>query len=171
MSPLSPVSPVVRSARPEDDDALRGIDAESWTSAVSPAPLPGPDEPFFGDRTTPADVLVAEVDGVVAGYVGLRQVIPVPSHAHVLEVNGLAVGPAHRGRGVAGALVLAAVDEARRRGTRKLTLRVLGSNPGARRVYERCGFVVEGVLREEFLLDGTYVDDVLMARDLADRDG
>ena len=40
-------------------------------------------------------------------------------------------------------------------------------NPGARRLYERAGFVVEGVLRGEFVLDGVPVDDVLMARYLA----
>ena len=60
----------------------------------------------------------------------------------------------------------AAVEEARRRGATKLSLRVLGHNQGARRVYERCGFHVEGVLTGEFVLDGVAVDDVLMARTL-----
>ena len=53
-----------------------------------------------------------------------------------------------------------------RRGARKLSLRVLGDNTVARGLYESCGFAVEGVLRDEFLVDGRYVDDVLMARDL-----
>jgi RimJ/RimL family protein N-acetyltransferase len=44
---------------------------------------------------------------------------------------------------------------------------VLGTNSTARRLYSRCGFVEEGVLRAEFLLDGRYVDEVLMARFLA----
>ncbi|WP_324612280.1 GNAT family N-acetyltransferase, partial [Streptomyces scabiei] len=57
-------------------------------------------------------------------------------------------------------------DEARRRGARRLTLRVLGHNTAARKLYESEGFVVEGVLPEEFLLDGQYVDDVLMGRRL-----
>ena len=52
---------------------------------------------------------------------------------------------------------------ARSRGARKLSLRVLGGNVAARRLYEACGFTVEGVLREEFFLGGRYVDDVLMA--------
>jgi RimJ/RimL family protein N-acetyltransferase len=43
---------------------------------------------------------------------------------------------------------------------------VLGTNPAARALYEAYGFVVEGVQREEFLLDGRYVDDVLMALQL-----
>jgi RimJ/RimL family protein N-acetyltransferase len=33
-------------------------------------------------------------------------------------------------------------------------------------LYERLGFSREGTLREEFLIDGRYVDDVLMARRL-----
>jgi len=61
------------------------------------------------------------------------------------------------------ALVEAAKWEAHRRGATKLTLRVLAPNTGARRLYEACGFVVEGVLVGEFLLDGRPVDDVLMA--------
>ena len=44
------------------------------------------------------------------------------------------------------------------------SLRVLGENDAARRLYERAGYEVEGVLRGEFHLDGRDVDDVLMAR-------
>ena len=64
-------------------------------------------------------------------------------------------------------LVLAALEEARRRGARSVTLRILAPNGAARRLYERCGFHVQGVLREEFLLRGRYVDDVLMRHDLS----
>jgi ribosomal protein S18 acetylase RimI-like enzyme len=107
---------------------------------------------------------VAEIDGTVAGYAKLGQMIPVPSHQHVLELNGLAVDPAGRRRGVGRRLVQEAIAEASRRGARKLSLRVLAPNSAARQLYEVCGFTVEGVLREEFLLAGRYVDDVLMAR-------
>ena len=157
----------VRTATPGDDEALQLIDQQTWTAAVSPAEIPAAGTPFLDDRTSPDDVLVAEVDGEVAGYVVLRRDSPMPSHAHVLKIGGLAVGPGHQRQGIGDLLVNAAVEEARRRGARKLSLRVLGSNPGARRLYERCGFVVEGVLREEFRLDGAFVDDVMMARHLA----
>lgn len=154
----------VRTARADDEAALVAIDDLTWTAATSPAPLPDGPRVFFGERLDPADALVADVDGTVAGYATLRNVIPSPSHAHVLEINGVAVHPDASGRGAGRRLVEAAVEEARSRGARKVTLRVLGSNAVARRLYERCGFVEEGVLREEFLLDGHYVDDVLMAR-------
>ncbi|RFU86868.1 N-acetyltransferase, partial [Streptomyces triticagri] len=68
------------------------------------------------------------------------------------------------GRGIGRALVRAACAAARDRGARRLTLRVLGHNVPARALYAAEGFVVEGVLPGEFLLDGEYVDDVLMGR-------
>jgi len=157
----------VRRAREDDGEALRAIDLSTWSSRVSPAPVPAATRPFFDERTTPDDVLVAEVEGRPAGYVAVHQSIPVPSHEHVLEIGGLAVDPAAQGRGVGRALVEAAIEEARRRGARKLTLRVLAHNTPARRLYERCGFHVEGVLTGEFVLDGVDVDDVLMARPLS----
>jgi ribosomal protein S18 acetylase RimI-like enzyme len=153
-----------------DGPALARVDLATWTWQSSPSEPPDDADSyvFFNERTTPEQVLVAEVDGVVVGFVTLRAVTPLPSNAHVLQIQGLGVDPAYQGRGVGQALLEAAVEEARRRGARKLSLRVLGSNTTARRLYERCGFVVEGVLAEEFLLDGQYVDDVLMARRLDD---
>ena len=156
----------IRPAREDDDAALLEIDFATWTRAVSPAPAPTREgrTSFFDNRTARENYLVAEADGRILGYVLVHQNIPLPSHQHVLGINGLAVDPSAQGRGIGRALVEAAVSEATRRGATKLTLRVLGENTGARRLYERCGFVVEGLLRGEFLLDGTLVDDVLMAR-------
>jgi ribosomal protein S18 acetylase RimI-like enzyme len=157
----------IRLARDDDDAALARIDRLTWTSDVSPSPVPPEGRPFFDDRTTTDDVLVADADGHVVGYVRLGQALPLPSHRHVLEIQGLAVDPDRSGHGTGRLLVEAAVAEAARRGARKVTLRVLGPNTTARRLYERCGFVVEGTLRAEFHLDGRDVDDVLMARQLA----
>jgi ribosomal protein S18 acetylase RimI-like enzyme len=84
----------------------------------------------------------------------------------VVEGRGLAVDPGMQGRGIGRALLDAAVEEARQRGARRLTLRVLSTNTAARAAYEAAGFEVEGVLRGEFVIDGREVDDVLMAREL-----
>jgi ribosomal protein S18 acetylase RimI-like enzyme len=152
----------IRPARPEDDATLLTIDEATWTSAVSPAPAPSRRSSFFGDQSL-AGFLVADVDGVVSGYISSYQNFPVPSHAHVLAVNGLAVDPNAQGKGVGRRLVEAVIEKARERGLAKITLRVLGPNTSARHLYERCGFATEGVLKGEFVLDGQVVDDVLMA--------
>jgi ribosomal protein S18 acetylase RimI-like enzyme len=152
----------IRPAHAADDAALLAIDDATWTSAVSPAPAPTERTTFF-ERQPVEGVLVAELDGVVSGYVSTYQNIPLPSHEHVLAVNGLAVAPAAQGQGVGQRLIESVVESAKQRGLAKITLRVLGHNTGARRLYERCGFVVEGVLKEEFVLEGQPIDDVLMA--------
>lgn len=153
----------IRRAQPADDTILGQLDAATWTDDVSPAPAPPADTPFFNERTRPGDVLVAEVDGGVVGYAKLGRSTKLLSREHVLDLNGLTVDPNRRRIGVGRALVEASIEAARNRGARKLSLRVLGGNTGARALYEACGFVVEGVLREEFLLEGRYVDDVFMA--------
>jgi ribosomal protein S18 acetylase RimI-like enzyme len=159
----------IRQARSADEKALKQIDLATWTTDSSPAPSVLRDRPFFGAWAQPEDVLVAEDDGLVVGYVTLGQGLDLPSHQHVLDVTGLAVDPAQQGRGVGHRLLAACVEQARARGARKLSLRVLGTNGRARQLYESSGFRVEGVLRGEFRLDGRYVDDVLMARDLTAR--
>ena len=100
---------------------------------------------------------------MTAGFAALGQSGPLTSQSHVLQIRGLAVHPARRRCGVGRRLTEACIEQARSRGARKLSLRVLGGNVAARRLYESCGFTVEGVLREEFFLGGRYVDDVLMA--------
>jgi ribosomal protein S18 acetylase RimI-like enzyme len=157
---------VVRPASLADEAALAAIDRVTWTPDTSPAPVPPEGRPFFDERTAPADVLVAEVDGGVAGYAKLGLATELPASAHVRTIAGFAVDPGRQRQGVGRALLDAAAAEARARGATRLTLRVLGGNEGARRLYESAGFVVEGILRGEFVLAGGPVDDVLMALDL-----
>ncbi|MER5217274.1 GNAT family N-acetyltransferase [Streptomyces sp. NPDC002838] len=159
--------PYIRHATADDEDALGRLDRDTWSPlhAVQPRPQP-PYEPFFNERFGPWDHLVAELDGRVVGYIRLGYPTPLACNAHVRQIQGLAVAEEARGAGVARALLRAAQDESRRHGARRITLRVLGHNTPARRLYESEGFVVEGVLPEEFLLNGEYVDDVLMGRSL-----
>ncbi|MFF2023669.1 GNAT family N-acetyltransferase [Streptomyces sp. NPDC058171] len=157
----------IRPARQEDDAALARLDRDTWSPlhAVTPS-APSPDEPFFSDRTGPADHLVAVRAGEVVGYVRLGFPTPLPTNAHVRQIQGLAVAESARGTGAGRALVRAAVEEAGRRGARRLTLRVLAHNAPARALYASEGFTVEGVQPQEFFVGGAYVDDVFMGRSL-----
>ncbi|MFK4146714.1 GNAT family N-acetyltransferase [Streptomyces sp. NPDC004065] len=157
----------IRHATLDDEDALGRLDRATWSTlhAVTPPPRE-PYEPFFTPRSGPRDHLVAELDGRLAGYIRLGLPTDVASNAHVRQIRGLAVAEEARGRGVGRALLRAAVEEARRQGARRISLRVLGHNTPARKLYESEGFVVEGVQPGEFHLDGAYVDDVLMGRPL-----
>jgi RimJ/RimL family protein N-acetyltransferase len=152
---------VIRTALPTDEPRLRELDRSTWSTLHSPAPAPPADRPFELDG-----VLVAEVADGLAGYIKVGQAVPLRSSEHVLEIKGLSVDPDHRRRGVGKALIHAALGQARAAGARRLMLRVLGHNTAARELYAQCGFELEGVHRELFLLDGHYVDDIWMARSL-----
>ncbi|MGP4051125.1 GNAT family N-acetyltransferase [Streptomyces sp. 2A115] len=159
--------PLIRTALPDDEEALGRLDRATWSylHAVGPREQP-PYEPFFNERFGPRDHLVAEVGGRVIGYVRLGFPTPLASNAHVRQIQGLAVADEARGNGVGRALIRAVIERARRQGALRITLRVLGHNTPARKLYESEGFVVEGIQPGEFFLDGEYVDDILMGRTL-----
>jgi ribosomal protein S18 acetylase RimI-like enzyme len=154
----------IRRAVPADESRLAQIDRSTWSCWITPAPRWPANHKFFKTDVDPDDVLVAEVDGAAVGYLKLGAPTPLPANRHVLEVKGLAIARACQRRGIGRQLVGAGIDEAAERGVHRLTLRVLATNPAARRLYLSLGFEVEGILRDEFLIEGRYVDDVLMAK-------
>ena len=157
--------PSIRHATLDDEETLGRLDRVTWSPlhSVQPCPQP-PYEPFYSDRSGPRDHLVAELDGAVVGYIRRARPTPLACNSHVRQIQGLVVAEEARGAGVGRALLRAVRDEARRQGARRLTLRVLGHNTPARRLYESEGFAVEGVLPGEFLIEGEFADDVLMGR-------
>jgi ribosomal protein S18 acetylase RimI-like enzyme len=165
MSSASTEVVAIRQAECADEPRLVEIDDLTWSPLVNPGPRPV-ERVFFRPDLGPEDTLVAVVEGRVAGYVLVAPPTPLPASAHVQMVRGLAVDPAFQGRGVGRTLVDAAIEEASARGAVKLSLRVLATNEVARRLYAAAGFQTEGVLRDEFLLDGRTVDDHFLARRL-----
>ncbi len=160
----------VREARAQDEPALLALDVAAWSpqsgfpSEIEHSRQPG--YAFFTADNPPWIHLVAEQAGSVVGYVRLKPPTSLPENAHVLLVAGLAVDTTARRLGVASRLLAAAQVYAVAHGAGKLSLRVLGTNSPAIALYEKFGFEREGVLRGEFVIDGAYVDDVVMAKHL-----
>ncbi|WP_189311617.1 GNAT family N-acetyltransferase [Streptomyces brasiliensis] len=74
------------------------------------------------------------------------------------------VGPRGRGRGLGTEATSLIVGHGfSHLGLHRIQLEVYGDNHRARRVYEKVGFVVEGVRREAMTRDGEWIDEVLMA--------
>jgi ribosomal-protein-alanine N-acetyltransferase len=67
-----------------------------------------------------------------------------------LHINNLAVQPAWRRRGVAGALLAFVLHDAAAEGASRATLEVRRSNEAARRLYERFGFGYAGVRKDYY---------------------
>ncbi|MFE7564271.1 GNAT family N-acetyltransferase [Kitasatospora sp. NPDC057500] len=159
---------IIRPAQAGDEKELSVLNRATWTPLAEVAPRPAEDAGMFDERHTPDQFHLALLDGRIVGYVRVAPPTPLSSNRHVRQIQGLAVDTAARGRGIGVALVEEACRVARAQGARRITLRVLGHNAPARALYARCGFVVEGSLTGEFLIEGAYVDDIWMARPLAD---
>lgn len=108
-------------------------------------------------------MLVAELDGVVAGSAGLH---PAPQlrRRHAAHL-GISVAPQAQGQGVGRALMQALCDYADGWAhLLRLELTVFTDNTRAIALYRRCGFETEGTHRAYALRDGVYVDALAMAR-------
>ncbi len=71
--------------------------------------------------------------------------------------------PAYRGRGLGKRLLLAALNQARASGFICVELSVHADNTRAMALYEKIGFIREGVQRRSVLIDGRFIDTVNMA--------
>ena len=99
---------------------------------------------------------VAEADGVVIGGVYVQAMQGI---AHL----GMAIVDGHRGAGLGRALLDAAIAWAREQNCHKVGLEVWPHNLRARRLYQRAGFVDEGVLRRHYRRrNGELWDAVVM---------
>lgn len=107
--------------------------------------------------------LVALVEGAVSGWASLNQFNPRAAYDHVADIS-VYVAREWRGRGVGGALLHALERRASGLGYHKLTLAGFPSNEAAVRLYTRHGFVTVGIYREQGLLDGRWVDVLLMEK-------
>ena len=88
--------------------------------------------------------LVAEEDGVAAGYIGSQTVMDES------DMMNVAVHPDHRRKGVAESLVNELIEVLKKRGSRCLTLEVRASNEPAKALYEKLGFVQVGLRRNYY---------------------
>lgn len=160
------MSLLIRSRRANDHAAVAKI-FDSLDVIAQTSQLPYRSEEFwagiYGDATNQASVLVAELDGVVVGHLGL-----VPDRRarrrHVGSF-GLAVDASCHGRGVGTALMAELVELADNwYALRRVELDVYADNTHAIRLYKRFDFVEEGVSRMDTLRAGKYIDGLRMAR-------
>ena len=106
--------------------------------------------------------LVARSAGRVVGWCDVqRHVFEGFRHGGVL---GIGLLPAWRARGVGAALLARTLGAAEAAGMTRVELDVFASNTRAIRLFERAGFVHEGLKRGARLLDGRADDVVCMAR-------
>ena len=97
------------------------------------------------------------------GWASLNRFNPRPAYDHVADLS-VYVERTWRGRGVGRALLTSLIERARAIGYHKLVLAAFPNNAGGMALYTRMGFTCVGIYREQGLLDGRWVDVVVMER-------
>ncbi len=140
---------VIRPAGPDDLAGMLRIEQVAFSDPWSA-------ESFLPEFTEEYSfVRVADLDGSVAGYVIARIV------ARQGEIANIAVAPEHRGTGLGGQLLDAAVAAAEAAACEAVWLEVRESNTAARRLYASRGFALIGRRRRYYRLP---VEDALVLR-------
>lgn len=131
------VTPEIRPADTVDDELVAAFAALIPQLSSSPPPTAAELQAIVD---SPDCVLfVARLDGRIAGSLTLAFYrIPTGLKAWIEDV---VVDAAARGNGVGELLNLAAIDEARRRGAKHVSLTSRSSREAANRLYQRLGFV------------------------------
>jgi RimJ/RimL family protein N-acetyltransferase len=107
--------------------------------------------------------LVAEVQGLIVGEVGLARWTRLRAGAHVRTL-WIGVTRAWRGHGLGRALMEEALAWARARPEiSRIELTVFAENERAITMYRRFGFEIEGTRRRVMRKDGRWIDDHVMA--------
>ena len=103
-----------------------------------------------------------DTNGNVLGYAAMRWVI---NEGHI---NNIAVLPSYRGQGIGGILIEGLIKEAKARDMIGLTLEVRAGNAAAISMYEKYGFITEGI-RKNYYFSPTE-DALIMWKMMQDKE-
>jgi len=161
------VTVVVRPATPDDAEAIcaiynQGIEDRSATLETE-LRTPSERRQWLSSREPRHPVIVAETGGGVVGWGSLNLFNPRDAYRHVVDFS-VYVERGSRGTGIGRRLLERLIELARDLGYHKMVLSAFPFNPAGMALYEKMGFTRVGIYREQGLLDGKWVDTVIMER-------
>jgi L-amino acid N-acyltransferase YncA len=118
--------------------------------------------PRTSSNSPPAQAGLAAL-APITGWASLNSFNPRAAYEQVADLS-VYVERGWRGRGVGRRLIERLVELGRALGYHKLVLAAFPFNAAGMALYERCGFRTVGVYREQGMLDGRWVDVIVMER-------
>jgi L-amino acid N-acyltransferase YncA len=142
----------------------QGIEDRAATLDVD---LHTPDEQleWFRRHDPRQPVVVAEAVAVIIGWVSLNQFSARPAYRYVADLS-VYIERGWRGKGVGTRLLCEIEARARGLGYHKVVLSAFPFNQAGIRLYEKFGFRTVGMYHEQGLIDGRWVDTIIMERSL-----
>lgn len=107
-------------------------------------------------------LLVAEIDKDVVGFLSAQRGVPNRIRHTAYIVTGIRKD--FQGKGIGSQFFRKLDLWARQNAIKRLELTVMCPNIVAKNLYEKNGFVIEGVKKDAMLVDGEYIDEFYMAK-------
>jgi L-amino acid N-acyltransferase YncA len=163
--PMDDIS--IRAAREDDAAAIatiynQGIEDRIATLETELRTAPERRE-WMAARGPRHPVIVAESAGEVIGWGSLNSYNPRAAYQHVVDLS-VYVERQWRGKGVGRRLLARLIELARDIGYHKMMLAAFPFNGSGVALYERMGFTTVGICHEMGLLDGGWVDTIVMEK-------
>jgi len=157
----------IRPATAADADAICAIHNQGIVDRVATldTTLRTPEDTrgWLAARGPRHPVIVAELDDAIAGWASLNPFNTRTAYDHVADFS-VYVERSWRGKGIGRRLLEQLVELARAIGYHKMVLAAMADNAAGLALYARAGFSRVGVYREQGLLDGRWVDVVIMEK-------
>ena len=160
----------LRDATPTDVPSIcaihnQGIEDRVATLDVDPHTLDEQTE-WFHRHGPRHPVIVAESIGGIVGWAALNQFSARPAYRFVADLS-VYIERQWRGKGVGTRLLCEIEVRAHTLGYHKIVLAAFPFNQAGMRLYERFGFRTVGIYHEQGLIDGRWVDTIIMEKLLA----
>lgn len=157
----SPIEPLIRDAVGADAPALMRIynrEVLETTATLDAEPRSLEDQTrWLEERSGGHAVIVAEIDGAVAGFASLSSFKARAAYRPTVE-NSVYVDPDYQRRGLGRLLMQEIIDRARLHGFHSMIARIAEGNPGSIALHESFGYHVVGVEREVGRKFGRWLD-------------
>ena len=158
----------IRLAGPDDADAICRIYNQGIEDRVATLETelrtPAERRAWIAARDARHPVIVAESErGEVAGWGSLNVFNPREAYRFVVDFS-IYVDRAWRGKGLGDVMLARLVELAREHGYHKMVLSAFPTNGGGMALYTKHGFRTVGVYKEQGMLDGQWVDTVIMEK-------
>ncbi len=134
---------------------------KKYLSMIEATPLPQTREFVMGMIAKGNPQFVAVTGLEVVGWCDISRHF-FPSHAHRGNL-GMGILPAYRGQGLGRRLMETTLRAAQKTGFARVELDVYEDNSRAIALYEKLGFVREGIIRRAARIDGRFIDAIGMA--------
>lgn len=119
---------------------------------------------WLAGRSPRHPVIAAEnATGEIVGWGSLNVFNPREAYRFVADFS-VYVERAWRGKGVGRVVLERLVELAREHGFHKMVLSAFPTNAGGMALYEKLGFRTVGIYREQGMLDGKWVDTIVMEK-------